>query len=177
MQPGCPAAHLAVVAGYLDTEIAAILADTNELQTDWANGGRLDLLLDTTISQTTAAAILAAVGLASANLDTQLAALASYVDTEVAAIKAKTDNLPAAPAATGDIPSAAANAAAVLAVAVEGVETLVETIRLMRAALVGKSDGFPTGPAHFRDKADAKNRITATVDADGNRTVVTTDAT
>lgn len=28
------------------TSIAAILADTNELQTDWANGGRLDLLLD-----------------------------------------------------------------------------------------------------------------------------------
>lgn len=31
---------------FLDTEVTAILADTNELQTDWANGGRLDLLLD-----------------------------------------------------------------------------------------------------------------------------------
>ena len=41
------AANLATVAGYLDTEIAAILADTNELQADWANGGRLDTLLDT----------------------------------------------------------------------------------------------------------------------------------
>lgn len=40
------AANLATVAGYLDTEIAAILADTNELQTDLANGGRLDLLVD-----------------------------------------------------------------------------------------------------------------------------------
>ncbi len=39
-------ATLVTIAGYLDTEIAAILADTNELQTDWANGGRLDLLLD-----------------------------------------------------------------------------------------------------------------------------------
>lgn len=29
-----------------DDEIAAILADTNELQTDWADGGRLDLILD-----------------------------------------------------------------------------------------------------------------------------------
>lgn len=45
--------NLAIVAGYLDTEIgtlvsnvAAVLADTNELQTDWANGGRLDLILD-----------------------------------------------------------------------------------------------------------------------------------
>jgi hypothetical protein len=40
------AADLATVAGYLDTEIAAILADTNELQIDWVNGGRLDLLID-----------------------------------------------------------------------------------------------------------------------------------
>lgn len=40
-------ATLTAIAGYLDTEIASILADTNELQTDWANGGRLDLLLDT----------------------------------------------------------------------------------------------------------------------------------
>jgi hypothetical protein len=39
-------ATLATIAGYLDTEIAAILADTGELQTDWANGGRLDLLID-----------------------------------------------------------------------------------------------------------------------------------
>jgi hypothetical protein len=45
------AANLATVAGYLDTEIAAILADTNELQTDWVNGGRLDLILDARASQ------------------------------------------------------------------------------------------------------------------------------
>ena len=39
-------ATLDTIDNFLDTEIAAILADTNELQTDWANGGRLDLLLD-----------------------------------------------------------------------------------------------------------------------------------
>tara|TARA_Y100001938_G_C8056770_1_gene414849 strand:+ start:477 stop:1613 length:1137 start_codon:yes stop_codon:yes gene_type:complete len=33
------------------TQLAAIVADTNELQTDWANGGRLDLLLDSAISK------------------------------------------------------------------------------------------------------------------------------
>jgi hypothetical protein len=43
------------------------------------------------------------VGLASANLDTQLSTIAGYVDTEVAAIKAKTDTLPASPASTGDV--------------------------------------------------------------------------
>jgi hypothetical protein len=39
---------------FLDTEIAAILADTNELQTDWANGGRLDLILDAASAPTAA---------------------------------------------------------------------------------------------------------------------------
>lgn len=39
-------AALVTIDDFLDTEIAAILADTNELQTDWTNGGRLDLLID-----------------------------------------------------------------------------------------------------------------------------------
>ncbi len=33
------------------TQLAAIVADTNELQGDWANGGRLDLILDARASQ------------------------------------------------------------------------------------------------------------------------------
>jgi phage baseplate assembly protein W len=35
----------------LDGAITSILADTNELQTDWANGGRLDNILDARASQ------------------------------------------------------------------------------------------------------------------------------
>lgn len=46
-------------------------------------------------------------GIAAAAQESTLLTVAGYVDTEVAAIKAKTDNLPASPAATGDIPSAA----------------------------------------------------------------------
>lgn len=38
--------EVAAILAAVDTEVAAILADTNELQTDWANGGRLDLLID-----------------------------------------------------------------------------------------------------------------------------------
>lgn len=45
------ASALAAVAEYLDTEIAVILANTNELQADWADGGRLDLILDARASQ------------------------------------------------------------------------------------------------------------------------------
>lgn len=32
------------------TQLAAIVADTNELQSDWANGGRLDLILDSVLA-------------------------------------------------------------------------------------------------------------------------------
>ncbi len=73
------ATALATATGYIDTEIAAILADTNELQTDWVNGGRLDLLID--------------------------------------GIKAKSDTLPASPAAVGSAMTLATGAitAAVIA--------------------------------------------------------------
>jgi len=47
------AAALDAVDNFLDTEIAAILADTNELQVDWVNGGRLDLILDIIAADTT----------------------------------------------------------------------------------------------------------------------------
>lgn len=43
--------HTAQTADHT-ANIAAILADTNELQTDWTNGGRLDLILDARASQT-----------------------------------------------------------------------------------------------------------------------------
>ncbi len=36
----------------LDTQLGNIVADTNELQADWADGGRLDLILDARASQT-----------------------------------------------------------------------------------------------------------------------------
>jgi hypothetical protein len=47
------AADIATVDGVVDT----IVLDTAELQTDWTDGGRLDLILDARASQTTASAI------------------------------------------------------------------------------------------------------------------------
>lgn len=59
-----------------------------------------------------AAGVRAAVGLASANLDTQLSTIDDFVDTEVAAIKTKTDFLPSATAgAAGGLFIAGSNAA------------------------------------------------------------------
>jgi hypothetical protein len=97
-------------------EIGSILADTNELQADWANGGRLDLILDARASQASVDdlptnaelatsqaaaddATLAAIAAVDAKIDIidtnvdQIETLLGETDTDVAAIKAKTDSL------------------------------------------------------------------------------------
>ncbi len=132
------AANLATLSGYVDTEVAAILADTNELQTDLTNGGRLDLLID--------------------------------------AIKAKTDNLPAAPAATGDIPSAATIADAVLDEAVVGhviagsfskavVDILDDTSTALPLAIASIT---PQSAADIRAEMDTNSTKLAAILADTN---------
>jgi len=62
------ASALSTVAGYLDTEIAAILADTNELQTDWANNGRLDVILDAILDDTGTSGVALATGVITAGV-------------------------------------------------------------------------------------------------------------
>lgn len=110
-------------------------------------------------------------------VNTTLGTIAGYVDTEVAAIKAKTDLIPASPAATGDIPSASDIATAVWAYVVENSTSAVKLMRGFASALLGKGSGGGTTTMVYRDIGDTKDRITATVDADGNRSVVTTDLT
>lgn len=136
---------LSTVAGYLDTEIAAIKAVTDALPnagslTSLATASALatvdsnvdaikavtDLLPDAgALSSLATASALATVdgivdailvdtaeiGAAGAGLtvlatQSLLTTVAGYLDTEIAAIKVKTDNLPASPAAVGDIPTA-----------------------------------------------------------------------
>lgn len=81
-------AQLATIAGYLDTEVAAILTDTNELQTDLVDGGRLDLLIDAIKAKTDN---LPADPADDSDIDAQLATIAGYLDTEIAAILAAVD--------------------------------------------------------------------------------------
>jgi hypothetical protein len=52
-----------------------------------------------------------------------------------------------------------------------------ELMRLFASILAGKVSGAGTGTETFRDLADTKARIVATVDASGNRTALTRDAT
>jgi len=57
----------------------------------------------------------------------------------------------------------------------EGSYTYADLLKIISAALAGKLSGAPSGPIVIRDVNDGKNRITATVDANGNRTGVTLD--
>lgn len=139
------------------SSLATVLADTNELQTDWANGGRLDLILDARASQTSVDDLPTNAELATA--------LGTADDAVLAAIAALS------------IPSAATIADAVHDEVVEGTTTLRESIRLHNAALGGKASGLDTTNPKYRDLADSKDRLDATVDASGNRTAVTRDLT
>lgn len=98
---------------------------------------------------------------------------------DIALIKAKTDLLPGQPAAVSDIPTADAVADALLdrTAGVETSWTLRQTLRVMLAALAGKVSGAATSSVVIRNVGDDKNRISATVDTDGNRTAVTYDKT
>ena len=60
---------------------------------------------------------------------------------------------------------------------IEPGHTARDLARLSAAVLVGKVSGAGTGTETFRDVNDTKNRVVSTVDAQGNRTNVTKDAT
>ena len=71
-------ADIAAVAGYIDTEVGAIKAKTDNLPSDPADASDISSAFST--------------------VNSTLSTIAGYIDTEVAAIKAKTDNLPSDPA-------------------------------------------------------------------------------
>jgi hypothetical protein len=120
----------------------------------WATTTRV-LTANTNLNDLNAAGIRAAVGLASANLDTQLSTIDDFLDTEIAAIKTQTDLIPGT----------------------QDGKTFAETTLLMASVLLGKASGLATTTGTFRALDDSQNRVTATIDADGNRTAMTYDTT
>lgn len=76
------------------------------------------------------------------------------------------------------VPNANANADALLdrAAGIETGWTMRQGFRIMLSVLAGKANGLGTATANYRDMADSKNRIVATVDTDGNRSAITRDA-
>jgi len=143
-------ATIGAIAGYLDTEIAAIKAKTDNLPVAPAATGDI------------AAALAAYDPPTKAEMD---AGFASGDDAILAAIAAL-NNLSATQAAN-----------AVGALVIEGTITLIQSLRIGNAANAGKVSGAGTTAMALRDLADTVNRIAATVDADGNRIDVTLDLT
>ncbi len=88
------------------------------------------------------------------------------------ALAAADDAVLAAIAALNNLSSAQA-ASAVGAIVVEGAVTLIQSLRLSNAAAAGKLSGAATTSIALRNLADSLDRISATVDADGNRSAVT----
>lgn len=162
----------ALVSGRIDASVGAMAANT---LTAAATAADVVTEFQAGLSTLDAAGVRAAVGLAAANLDTQLTAIDDFLDTEIAAIKAKTDNLPANPAAVSDIPTAAAIADAVHDEQVDGTLSWRQSVRLQNAALFGKMSGGGTTTVTFRNPGDTINRLVAVVDANGNRSTVTRD--
>lgn len=127
----------------LDGKIDSILADTNELQGDWANGGRLDLILDARASQTSVDDLPT-----NAELATALGTADDAVLTQVALVKAKTDNLPADPADASDIASAFGTVNSTLATIAGYIDTEV--------AALATTLGTPAGASVSADIAAVK---------------------
>lgn len=76
----------------LKTDLDAVLADTNELQTDLTNGGRLDLILDDVLADT-------------ADMQPKLGTPAgASISADIAAIEAQTDDIGTAGAGLTAIP-------------------------------------------------------------------------
>jgi hypothetical protein len=93
----------------IKTDTAAILVDTNELQTDWLDGGRLDLILDSRASQSSIDAI-------DGNVDTLITNVPDVLS--LAAINAEVD----AALAEYDAPTKTELDAAVAAVSVSEIQ-------------------------------------------------------
>jgi hypothetical protein len=99
---------------------------------------------------------------------TSVDTLTTYVDTEVAAIKAKTDNLPANPAAVGDIPTAIAIADMVLSRSVASVESSAAEHTLCTLVLAALEGAVSGNTWTIRRTNGSTTHYTKTVTSDAN---------
>jgi hypothetical protein len=157
------------IAALIGTPSVSVSADLAAVQahgdTSWATASGFSTL--------DAAGVRAAVGMASADLDTQLDGIVTHGDGAWATASGFST------LTTGDIPTSDDNADALLdrAAGVETGWTIRQAMRIILSVLGGKVSGGGTGTESFRDMADSKDRVVATVDTDGNRTAITRDAT
>ena len=139
------AALLATLAGYVDTEVAAIKAKTDNLPSDPADASDIASSFST--------------------VNSTLATIAAYIDTEVAAIKAKTDNLPADPADASDIASSFSTVNSTLATIAGYLDTEI-------AAIKAKTDNLPSDPADQSAVEAAIATAVSTLATAANQTII-----
>jgi len=141
------------------SEVSEALQDTAELQTDWHDGGRLDLLID---------AIL---------LDTGTTLENHLTDIKGTGFVKDTHSLPQCLTATGfsTLSQAQVNAEVVDVVNVDALvagQSMAEALRRIGALTSGIVSGAGTGTETFKDYAESVNTIVVTVDASGNRSAI-----
>jgi hypothetical protein len=146
----------------LQTRIAAIKTEADKIGTVTNTGG--------------SATLGAAIGdMANSSLATRVGTLDTVLDnihdTDLPAVKTDTGAIKA----ITDLLTLASIADAVHDEAIDGAVTNRQAIRLINSALFGKLSGAGTGTLIFRDLADSKPRITATVDVNNNRTAIIKD--
>ncbi len=91
--------------------------------------------------------------------------ISGYLDTEVAAIKAKTDNLPSDPADASDIAASFSSIASTLSTIAGYVDTEVATLVTNVAAVKAKTDNLPSDPADASDIAASLTSLGSDVTA------------
>lgn len=96
----------------------------------------------------------------------------AVADIEADTNELQSDDVPGLIAALNDL-----STTDILGMAYESTEDFQDFLRLTRAVLLGKTTGAGTGTENFRDRADGKNRVVSTIDSNGDRTAITTDAT
>lgn len=122
-------------------------------------------------SATVAAAVVSALGTGSG-----LTSLGSAAN--LAAVKAKTDNLPSDPADASDIATLFAAVPAAVWDVSNGVEsgvTFRSAMKALLAMLAGQRTGMATGTGVFKNPGGTKSRVTVTSDTDGNFSAITFD--
>lgn len=159
-------APLALVSQYVKAVLAAVPPTSAQIKTAIeAVGSHLTLIKAVTdVESGVKAAVNALNNLSSANVTTACTSSLNTYDPP------KYSEMVTALAALNDI-----TVANIIAGIADGSNDLQEMLRIIFAACSGKSSGGGTATLKFRDSGDAKDRITATVDEDGNRSAVTLD--
>lgn len=146
----------------VDPDIGGTYDDATDSQQAVRDRGDAAWVTATGFSTLDAAGVRTAVGLASANLDTQLGVIDDFLDTEISAIKVKTDNLPSDPADQSAVEAAitAATSTLATAAALDTVDNLLDT---EVAAIKAVTDALGAAAAAKLALA-ASTMITGTVD-------------